>query len=377
MKKLIFKKFTIDVVKTFIIMLFSISLIVWVIQAVKYLDFVAEDGHSFRVYFSYTSLILPKIIHRIIPFVFFISLFYQVAQYEVKNELLILWTNGVNKISLINSIIIYSLMITLLQLFLGMFVSPLSQDKARDFIRDSNIDFFPSLLKSGKFIDTVSDLTIFIDSQDNSGNYENIFLRDSLSDNNEIKYQIIYAKKGKLINENRNRYFQLFNGRIINNNNGDITNFTFERIDFNLEKYTSKSTIFPKVQEVNILELTKCINSIYNDKIAKYESKNLRCNSEMISEVNQEFLKRSYKPLYIPLLALIISLLIIKSKEDKNYPNYKFIIFLIGFTVIIISEFSLRFSSKDLFGFLFFTLFPILSFFTTYIFLLTKFRNKA
>ena len=62
MEKLIFRKFFIDILNFFLIGTVSLSLIVWVIQAVNYLDFVSEDGHSFKVYFIYTLLSLPKII---------------------------------------------------------------------------------------------------------------------------------------------------------------------------------------------------------------------------------------------------------------------------------------------------------------------------
>ena len=62
MKKLIFRKFIKDTTVFFLITLFSFTLIVWIIQAVNYLDFVIEDGHGFRVYFLYTILIPgPKV----------------------------------------------------------------------------------------------------------------------------------------------------------------------------------------------------------------------------------------------------------------------------------------------------------------------------
>ena len=38
------------------------GLIVWTLQAVNYFDFVSEDGHGLKVYFSYTILNFPKII---------------------------------------------------------------------------------------------------------------------------------------------------------------------------------------------------------------------------------------------------------------------------------------------------------------------------
>ena len=47
MKKLIFRKFTLDVLTFFLISIFIMGLIVWVFQAVNYFDFVIEDGHGF------------------------------------------------------------------------------------------------------------------------------------------------------------------------------------------------------------------------------------------------------------------------------------------------------------------------------------------
>ena len=80
MKKLLFQKFLKDTLKFFIIICLSIGSIVWVIQAVGFLDFVTEDGHSLYVYFAYSLLNFPKLIHRILPFVFFISLYYQISK---------------------------------------------------------------------------------------------------------------------------------------------------------------------------------------------------------------------------------------------------------------------------------------------------------
>merc|ERR1711938_83761 len=117
-KKLIFKKFFTDNTYFFLSAIITLGLIVWVIQAVNFLDFVTEDGHSLFVYFSYSALNFPKMIHRILPFVFFISIFYQILKYESKNELLIFWTNGVKKIQFINVIIFYSLLVTIFQIFL-------------------------------------------------------------------------------------------------------------------------------------------------------------------------------------------------------------------------------------------------------------------
>ena len=127
MKKLIFRKFAKDTSVFFLIMCFTIGLIVWTLQAVNYFDFVTQDGHGLKTYFSFILLNFPKIIHRIIPFIFFISLFYIITDYEIRNELLIFWTTGISKINFANKIVLLSIFLTFLQILIGGFFSPLSQ----------------------------------------------------------------------------------------------------------------------------------------------------------------------------------------------------------------------------------------------------------
>ena len=147
MKKLIFRKFLLDFSLSFFVLIFSFSLIVWVIQAVNYLDFVSEDGHGFKVYFTYTILSLPKILSRLMMFVFFVSLFYSLYKMEEKNELIIYWINGIKKTSVKRFIISLSIVFLLFQLLFNVFITPKTQDTARSYLRHSNIDFFPSLIK--------------------------------------------------------------------------------------------------------------------------------------------------------------------------------------------------------------------------------------
>ena len=100
MEKIVFRKLILDISLRALIITFTIGLIVWIIQAVNHLDFVINDGHNFKIYFYYNLYNFPIIIHRIIPFVFAISIFYELIKYEKNNELLIFRTNGITKKSL-------------------------------------------------------------------------------------------------------------------------------------------------------------------------------------------------------------------------------------------------------------------------------------
>ena len=122
MKKIIFKKLLNEILIFFIIASLALTLIIWVIQAVNYLDIVTEDGHSFEVYFYYTILSIPKLFSQSLPFVFFVSIFYVLVDYENKNQLLIYWTHGVTKKYFINKIIKFSIFFLLIQIIFSVFI---------------------------------------------------------------------------------------------------------------------------------------------------------------------------------------------------------------------------------------------------------------
>ena len=176
MEKILFRKFILDVSLRALIIIFTIGLIVWIIQAVNYLDFVIDDGHNFSIYFYYNLFNFPKIFHRILPFVFGISIFFELLKYEKNNELLIFWTNGVTKKKFILNLINFAFVVTFLQILIGSIISPASQLKARSILKESNMDFLPNLIKQGKFIDAVSGLTIFINERVSEDTFKNIFI---------------------------------------------------------------------------------------------------------------------------------------------------------------------------------------------------------
>ena len=370
MEKIIFKSFLREISFFFILSSISIALIIWIVQAVNYLDFVSEDGHNFKVYFFYIILILPKIFSRILPFMFFISIFYIILKYEEKNQLLIFWSNGIDKKKFLNIVLKYSLFFFLIQIFLTAIIVPETQNKARSYIRSSNIDFFPQLIKPRKFIDTVEDLTIFANSKDDDGTLRNIILKDNLNKNSS---QIIVAKNGKIIQSNNNKFLILNKGKIINiNTKGRTTIFNFSKTEFDLNKFSTKTTTFPKVQEQSTLKLFNCAQSLINENIKFLYFKSMICEKSYLKNIKQELLKRIYLPLYLPLFALVACFLILKSKDKLEYTNFKFKLFLTGIAFLIISEVSIRYAGLNNKYNLIFILTPIILFLS----LRTIFNNQ-
>ena len=376
MKKIVYRKIAKDCTKFFLTTIFTISLIIWVLQAVNYLDFVIEDGHGFIVYFKYTLLSFPKILSRIFPFAIFLSFAYIFLKYENKNELVIFWNFGIKKINFINFFVKLSFFFVLLSLLLNALIVPLSQDKARSFIRSSDLDFFESILKPKKFIDIIKNLTIYFDEKGEEGELKNIFLNDKSS---ETESQTTFAKTGILKERDNTRLLILYDGRTINYINGNISEFKFSKTDFNISKYTSNTTTHQKTQENSTLELIMC-SLVLNNLEKEFKFTEIKvinnCLYENLENIYEEIYSRLLKPFYVTFLITITLLFILKSKDHPSFNSNKLKIYIFGFLFMIFIESTSNFVTTNLLQNLFLLILPFLFILIIYIYFLGTLRVK-
>ena len=361
MKKIIYTKFIVDVLKIFFLTSFTLVSIIWILQAVNFLDIVSEDGHSFKTYFSYSILNIPKIFSKTFLLSFFIAFYYVITNYEQNNQLLIYWSNNISKINFLNFILQISFMLMLLLILVSFWLVPFTQDKARLKIRSSNLDFFPSLIKPKQFIDTVKDLTVFIDSK-NKDSIENIFLKDS---SNKKNVQVIIAKNGNIINFSDEKLLLLKTGKIISTNTKQkSTIFNFDETKLDLSKYSTKTITDSKIQEISSKDIFNCLSGLKKEK--KLIFINFECSKKIEKDLLQEMYKRTFKPFYIILIASIVSFVVLKSHVQSSYNKWKFAIFLIGTFFVILSEVSINLISINMINNIFNILFIIITFLTLY-----------
>jgi len=344
MKKILFRKLLFDCLIFFSITLISASIIIWVFQAVNFLDIMVEDGRDYLVYIKYSLLNFPKIITRIFPFAIFFSFSYVLSKYELNNELMILWNFGINKIQLINFFLIFSFFLMIFQILLTTYFVPKSQNISRQLLKSSNVDFFESFIKPKKFNDNIQGLTIYSDEKDEQGNLKNIYLK---KETGRGSFQITYSKNGYFKTVGDSKILILNNGETINSINNKLSNFNFSQSELSLAKLDSNIIKVDKIQETSTNDLLECLEryldfNLLNKKIQSTR-KIQNCTIENLDNIYKEIYKRFIIPFYIPILILISTCLIIYSKESINYSRYRILMFLIGLSIIIFSETTLKF----------------------------------
>ena len=340
MKKTIYKYFFHEFIIYFTITLFALAAIVWTIQAVNYLDLITEDGHAFSIYFNYSFLTLSKVLTKLIPFCFLLAIVLTILKLEKDNELIALWTSGLNKIHIVNLILRISILIMFLQLLLTSIFNPMLLNLSRTLLKNSELQFIPSLLKEKQFNDTVDGLTIFVDTKDENQIYKNIFILDEGSVLSSIgtTSSTIFAKTGHMSKNEKNLI--LYDGNIQKlNEEGDVNIVKFEKTTLNLAGLTTKSISEPKMQETSTIQILLCLQN-------KNTSDMYNCGTGKRSQMDTkiEINKRFGMPVYIPLISLICCFLLASRKDKKMFYLNKYIYFFIGFLILALAEIIVRYS---------------------------------
>jgi lipopolysaccharide export system permease protein len=253
----------------------------------------------------------------------------------------------------------------LIQVILVSLVVPKTQELARAKLRSSNIDYFEGLIKPKKFNDTIKGLTIYAEDQDENKDFKNIYIKK----NNSVSgFQITFAKKGVFENKGNKRILVLYDGQTLNQNGKNITNFEFSKSDFGLANMDSHLVTHKKLQEISTYTLINCLQFILN--IDKKEIKD--CYRDNPRNIYKELFKRLINPLYLPVLILVSLMLILKSKENLKYNKSKYIIFFVGFIIIILSESSLGYITDDLIKNISISIFPSILTLLIYLFYIYK-----
>ena len=366
----IYQNYSFEIIKLFITILLSLSLIAWTVRAVNFLDLIVESGYSLITYFEYSILNIFGIITKFIPLSFLLAITIFILRQIQENEFIILWTSGVKKIQIVNLFLFISIIITIFHLFFSIILAPAALNKSRHLLSNQNFTSLLPTFKIQKFTDAFEGLTFIVDNKFEN-KISNIFLHDDsnnlknvLVNNQSSNTTTIIAKSGIV----ENKQLLLYNGNIISTkNNLENEVLKFEKIKIDLTGLTNSTIKQPKIQETSTLKLIGCANNdFFNDK---------NCKGNFKQEVFPTLNRRVILPFFIPLIALIASLLLIKTKKKLFFNNFS--IFGYSFIILLYAELIIRFTGKNFLITNLFVFSPFVLSIMIYTYIKYKFSNEA
>ena len=188
----------------------------------------------------------------------------------------------------------------IIQLFMSCFITPKTLNISRTLLKNSELQFIPSLLKEKKFNDAVEGLTIFVEEKNIDKEYKNIFIRDEGNILTKISQgsSTIFAKSGYLSEDEKSLILK--NGLIQKiEANGSVNIINFEKTFINFSGLSTKSIVEPKIQETTTLKIIQCMRDKSKNK------HNCGRHREERKDVKIEMNKRFGMPMYIPMIGLV------------------------------------------------------------------------
>ena len=339
-----------EILKSYFFVLTTLSLLIWITQSARLLYLVTDTGLSINTYVNYIVFLIPKSISQLMVISLMISFFLSIMKFQTNKELEIYWLSGISKMEIVFLVIKISLLLTTLALFFYLYLAPISSKKSRELIANSEFSLVNSLVKKKNFNSPLRGLTIFVNKNDNQGNLEKIYIFE----NNKT----IISKTGRVLNIDEKNYLELSDGVVHEKNaQNNITTIKFQKTLFDFTKYQSNIITHPKVQERNTSWL-----------LNEYEK-------EKKPSILYEIHKRIFKPLLIPIIAILCCFTLYANSEKINLNKIRISIFSFSTLFIIFFELLLDFSAKSIYFKYFLYSLPVLgSYF--FLLLLSKFLKS-
>ncbi len=337
----IYQNFIKEILKTFFIILFGLSVIAWTVRAVNFLDLIVENGYSIATYFQYSFLNLFGILTKFIPLAFLISLLIFIVKQIQENEFIILWVSGVKKTKVVNLFLFVSTIIIILYLIFSTFLTPLALNKSRTLLSKDGFNSFLPTIRVQQFSDSFQGFTFLVEKRiDNE--IKNVFMHDktnvlkSLTANQSNKNTTTIVAEEGLVQEKK---MILFNGSILTTNTESLENniIKFQQLNIDLKNLQTDTITSPKLQETSTKDLIKCF-------MGNKQNLSFDCKENSKKEILTMLNRRLVLPFYIPVIALLCSFLLIQNKQKKKKFINQYSIFTLSFLVLLYAELIIRYT---------------------------------
>lgn len=305
----------------------ALTCIIWLIQALRFIDFIVNRGLSIGDFVYTTSLLFPSLLLLLVPISTFIAVLYTYNRLQGDSELVVMRAAGLSRWQLALPAFQVAACATLFCYMLSLYIMPLANRQFNDMKQFLQNNYASILLQEEVFNHPVDRLTVFIRERDSSGNLHGILVHDARTENPIT----MMAETGRLMEGANGPSFQLEKGMRQELRNGRVSWLNFDNYELDISFYTQSNLRDRDPDE-------KYLNELFNNEL---QGKN---RSAHRAEAHQ----RLSWPIY-NLILTGIALAVMLSGSFNRRGNSKRILVACGITITtIVVAISLRNAvSKD------------------------------
>lgn len=295
----------------------SLTCIIWLTQALRFIDFIVNRGLSIGDFLYITSLLFPSLLLLLVPVSLFIAITFTYQRLMADSELVALRAAGLSRWQLAQPALMVAVLAALFCYMQSLYLLPLSNRQFNDmrtFLRDN---YTSVLLQEEVFNTPVDGLTVFVRDRDADSNMQGILVHDNRLPNNPIT---MMAEEGTLTQGTGSPQFHLVKGIRQELRNGQISWLNFDSYTLDISFYTGVMRDRDRDPD------EKYLKELFNDSAELPESERLQLRAEGH--------QRIVWPLYNIALGML-AVAVLLSGEFNRRGNWKRITILSVASIII------------------------------------------
>ena len=200
-----------QVANAFVIILVTLTTIVWLATALKQLDLLVSQGQGFTLFLKMTFLSLPSLMALIAPNAMLMASLYTLDRLNGDSELIVMTAAGAPIWRIGAPFVLLAAMVCVVILISNLYVMPASMRALRALVTQVRADVISQVLQPGRFSSTEPGLTFHIRDRSPTGDLLGLLVHDERDDQQVNSY---LATRGRIISNDDGAFLVMFDGHV-------------------------------------------------------------------------------------------------------------------------------------------------------------------
>jgi lipopolysaccharide export system permease protein len=222
----------------FLVVLVSLTTVIWVTQALHDFDLVTSQGQTILVFMGITGLIIPLLVLVIAPIALLIAVAHVLNKLSTDSEIIVMNAAGMSPWVLFRAFMIVAVVVSLIVAAISAYFAPKGLRMLRDWITEVRANVVSSVVQPGRFTALENGVTIHIRQRRANGQLAGIFLDDR---RNAKERLTVLAEDGELLDDDKGTFLVLQKGIVQRHaaDQRDPAMVVFDRYAFDLSQFAS------------------------------------------------------------------------------------------------------------------------------------------
>jgi lipopolysaccharide export system permease protein len=226
----------------FLLVCVSLTLLMWITQALRDIDLMTSQGQNILVFVGITGLIIPLLVMIIAPIAFVVAMAYVLNKLGTDSELIVMNAAGMPPWHIFRPFVVVATLVSLLLVGLASWGSPKALRALREWVTEVRTDLIANVVQPGQFTPLYAgQVTLHIQEHANNGDLIGIFIDDQRDPKERVT---VLAEQGQFLKNERGTYLLLARGTIQRQQgtDHDPSIVLFDSYAFDLSQLSGKPT---------------------------------------------------------------------------------------------------------------------------------------